>query len=285
MVSPPWRSNASSKPVALLLRPLLGVSGARLRATLEAEGRRGSKIPATTPSASSASACARRAQRSPASGSPTTRSRSAPAGSAARRQRSTPACALCSATRGLDTHAGAFASFSYAAWRAAPEELRLRLLARLIGAFGGQSEPLRLAPLEALVDRLAEPEFEGATLGGAIVCRHGEDVRVLREPGRAPLPAITLQPGGSAVWDGRFRVSAAPEAAAPVEVRALGAQGFAELRQQLDNAARIAGARRRHAAGVLAWRRVNHRSPVCPVDGVSPAWGTAARLYSAEFLG
>ena len=59
----------------VLLRPLLGVSGARLRATLEAEGSRGSKIPATMPSASSASACARRAQRSPASGSPTTRSR------------------------------------------------------------------------------------------------------------------------------------------------------------------------------------------------------------------
>jgi len=269
----------------VLLRPLLGVSGARLRATLDAEAQTWIDDPSND--AERFERVRLRKARATLGALGLTNDKIA----LSARRLARAQAALDAGVRtlqnetGLDTHAGAYASFSYAQWRAAPEELRLRLLARLIASFGGQPEPLRLAPLEALVDRLNEPEFEGATLGGAIVCRHGEDVRVLREPGRAPLPAITLQPGGSAVWDGRFRVSAAAEATAPIEVRALGAQGFAELRQQLEMPR---GLPARAAASLPAfWRGA--ALIIAPqfalLNGVSPAWGTAARLYSAEFLG
>ena len=269
----------------VLLRPLLGVSGARLRATLGAEGQTWIDDPSND--AERFERVRLRKARATLAGLGLTNEKIA----LSARRLARAQAALDASVRALqrdaalDTHAGAFAGFSYATWSAAPEELRLRLLARLIGAFGGQSEPLRLAPLEALVDRLTGSEFEGSTLGGAIVCRYGEDVRVLREPGRALLPAITLQPGGSAVWDGRFRVSAAAEAASPVEVRALGAQGFAELRQQL---ARPRGLPAGAAATLPAfWHGAE--LIIAPhfalLNGVSPAWGTAARLYSAEFLG
>ena len=75
-------------------------------------------------------------------------------------------------TARLDLHGGAFASFDHAAWLAAPEELRLRLLGRLIVSYGGQAEPLRLVQLEALADRLADPGFEG------VARRHPDPVRL-----------------------------------------------------------------------------------------------------------
>jgi tRNA(Ile)-lysidine synthase len=94
-----------------------------------------------------------------------------------------------------------------------------------------------------------------------------------------------LQPGSSTVWDGRFRVSAGAGAAAPIEVRALGAQGFAELRRQIEMPRGLSA---RAAASLPAfWHGAE--LIIAPqfalLSGVSPAWGTAARLYSAEFLG
>ncbi|MCK9911154.1 hypothetical protein MXD81_18535, partial [Microbacteriaceae bacterium K1510] len=98
----------------------------------------------------------------------------------------------------------------------------MRLLGRLITSFGGQAEPLNLAKLEALVRRMSESGFEGATLGGAVVAPHGDAVHVQREGGRAALETIALDPGAAAIWDRRFRVALAPESGLPVEVRALG---------------------------------------------------------------
>jgi tRNA(Ile)-lysidine synthase len=184
----------------------------------------------------------------------------------------------------LELHAGAFASFDHAIWLAAPEELRLRLLARLVTSYGGQSQPLRLAQLEALADRLAHPGFEGATLAGAAVALHGPDVRVLREAGRTPLPTLALQAGASAVWDGRFRVHAASDAGADIDVRALGSPAFARLRQQLIMPRELPA---RAAATLPAFWRGEELIIVptlAALGAVSPAWGMAARLYSAEFL-
>ena len=134
--------------------------------------RRGSKIPATMPNASSAYACAR--------------ARALLAGlGLANDKIALSARRLERARQALDAGARALAQNARARSRtpapspastmppgcAAPEELRLRLLARLVASYGGQTQPLRLAQLEALVDRLAQPGFEGATLAGAVVCR------------------------------------------------------------------------------------------------------------------
>ena len=268
----------------VLLRPLLGVSGARLRQRFAPRSAldRGSEQRRRSLRAC-APAQGARAAREPRAHQRQDRAQCAPSRARAR-------CARCrrqrlEAAARLDLHGGAFASFAQAVWLAAPEELRLRLLGGLIASYGGQAEPLRLAQLEALVDRLASQDFEGATLAGAIVSRHG---------GRRPRPARAraggaaggyAAPGSSAVWDGRFRVSAAADASGPVEVRALGTQAFADLRQQLDMPR---GLPAQAAATLPAFWRAGELITVpafAALPGVSPAWGTAMRLYSAEFLG
>jgi tRNA(Ile)-lysidine synthase len=58
-------------------------------------------------------------------------------------------------------------------------------------------------------------------------------VEVEREPGREPLPELTLEPGRTALWDGRFLVTiGARFAGGPVRVRALGEAGVREVRRR-----------------------------------------------------
>jgi tRNA(Ile)-lysidine synthase len=186
----------------------------------------------------------------------------------------------------LDVHHGAFADFDAQAFFAAAEELRLRFLARLVSSFGGQEEPARLAKLEALVDRLAQPGFEGGTLGGCIVFRRGDKICVAREPGRDTLPELALAPGHFATWDRRFRVWASPEVFHPLVVRALGANGFAQLRKQLEGGQELPPAR---AAATLPsfWQADELFAvpqlfqPPHPFSGNGPH---GQRLCSAEFL-
>ena len=71
--------------------------------------------------------------------------------------------------RALNVNAGALASIDRAAYMAAPEELRLRLLLRVLAAFGGASPSPRLSKVEALLERLAGTGSLTATLGGCVV--------------------------------------------------------------------------------------------------------------------
>jgi tRNA(Ile)-lysidine synthase len=185
----------------------------------------------------------------------------------------------------LDLHAGAFASFDRGTWLGAAEELRIRMLGRLIASFGGQSEPLRLSQLEALVTRMVREEFDGATLAGAMVSPHGGTVRVQREPGRVPLPSLVLVPGASATWDGRFLVAASDRAPGPIEVRPLGGEGYAALRRQLDA---VPGLPASAAATLPAFWRSGSLIAVPTLTAVTgPMTGLKGTdwLYSAEFLG
>lgn len=183
---------------------------------------------------------------------------------------------------GLDVHSGAYASLDADVFRDAAEELRLRVMARLIAAFGGAAEPVRLAKLEGLVARMGDAAFKGATLGGAAVLLRGPQIHVVREPGRQGLPELRLQPGEEAVWDRRFRVSVAVEMPGPVLVRALGAD-FAHERKQLKDVA-LPPAR---AAATLPsfWRRGGLVAVPGLADraGAPAAWGRKDGLCSAEF--
>ncbi len=85
-----------------------------------------------------------------------------------------------------------------------------RLAAGLLCA-GGGAVPPRGARLERLGARLAAAEDFTAGLAGARVEAEGARVRLMREPGemkRRPPAALTLTPGGAAVWDGRFEITA-----------------------------------------------------------------------------
>ncbi len=223
------RPGASSR----LLRPLLRVSGQRLRASLKARDLSWIEDPSND--------CDRfervRLRKARAHLESLGLTSAAIALSARRLERAQEALEACACTleaeAQLDVHGGMFASFDALRFQAAPEELRLRVLARLISAFGGQDAPARLAKLELVLARLGAPAFAAATLGGCIVARHADEFRIFREPGRVELPQLELVPGAVAVWDRRFRVALAPAAAGPVLVRALDAPGYAQLRRGL----------------------------------------------------
>jgi len=134
----------------------------------------------------------------------------------------------------VDVHDGSFASLERKAWEREPEDIRVRLLARLLTAFGGLAKPAQLSQIEALVATLAEGRPLAQTLGGCIVSQGRTTLRLYREPTRHTLPELALAPGEEMVWDWRFRIryaaSAGEETATPVAVRALGLAAYAILR-------------------------------------------------------
>lgn len=129
----------------------------------------------------------------------------------------------------VDTHGGLFASWERAVVAQEPEELRLRLLAQVLAAFGGASRPARLAQVEGLLAMLDSGRTHATTLGGCVVSAGSRLVRVYREPGRAPLPSVELVPGASVTWDSRFQVSLSGAMGGGLTVRALGEAAAATL--------------------------------------------------------
>jgi tRNA(Ile)-lysidine synthase len=126
-----------------------------------------------------------------------------------------------------------FITLDLAAFRDAPEETVLRALSRALMAVGGSPEPPRLNKLETLVEALRSDFGRSRTLAGCRIVPEQGRIRLFREPGRDGLPEMSLPPGELGVWDRRFRVSISG-GREPLTVRALGRQGFAELRRQLD---------------------------------------------------
>ena len=135
-------------------------------------------------------------------------------------------------TAAVDDHGGCHADIMRAALAGAPEEIVLRLLARVLTNMGGQQTAPRLSRLEALAARLTDGAvLAGATLGGCHVEASAHQIRVFREPGRRGLPVCTLEPGARLLWDGRFIVSGTAAGDAPVVVRALSPAELADVRR------------------------------------------------------
>lgn len=148
-----------------------------------------------------------------------------------------------------DRHGGAYVTLDLATFRAGDAEPRIRLLARLLAANGGQCEGPRLSQIEDLDSQICDPASGGALHGGSTL--GGCSVRwnltgrlqIFREEGRAGLPELGLTVGQAAVWDRRFRVAVANDSAQgiipladPVCVRALGGGVYATLRPFLRHA-------------------------------------------------
>jgi tRNA(Ile)-lysidine synthase len=119
--------------------------------------------------------------------------------------------------------------------RQVAEEVGLRVVERAIVAAGGGERP-SLGKLEAVARGLWEDRVRGQnrwTLARALITAEPDVVRVEREPGREPLPELTLAPGASALWDGRFRVRVAKGyAGGPLNVCALGEATLRDLRRR-----------------------------------------------------
>ncbi len=114
---------------------------------------------------------------------------------------------------------------------AAPEEIGLRVLARLLMGIGGSDYPPRIERLERLHARLVgdDGERNAATLCGCRIAILGDDVVVFRESGRAGLPVDALEGPGSVVWDRRFRLDVCGRGRG-LTVKALGIDGVATVR-------------------------------------------------------
>ena len=199
----------------------------------------------------------------------------------------------------VDDHGGVFASLNRAAWEGEPEEMRVRVLARLLATFGGQAKPAQLSQVEAVVTALARGKPMAQTLGGCIVSQGRQTLRLYREPGHHTLPEIALMPGEEAVWDWRFRVrydvaedrdaedrvaDETPDTegdranGAVVTVRALGLSAYATLRGGLTPKERPPA---RAAAGLPALWSGERLLAVPSLPGALPRDGR----FRAVFLG
>lgn len=144
------------------------------------------------------------------------------------------------ADRVLDVNGGAFARIDTNLFQAGAEELRVRLLSRVLRAFGGVAPAASLAQVETLVENLAKSGGVRQTLGGCVVRACSNKLHVFREIGRVVLPEITLERDVAVVWDGRFHVvltgqDARECAVSPaVTVRALDLALYATLRRTLN---------------------------------------------------
>ncbi len=138
-----------------------------------------------------------------------------------------------------------FCTIATEALAAAPEEIALRALARVLESVGGRPEPIRLSKLETLLSALVAHPNKTHTLGGCRIAPHGTGLGVFRETRRTGLPEFEIKPGQRALWDNRFSVELAKSESAPAVVRALGAvaiegQGSVPWLQALPRFARIA---------------------------------------------
>lgn len=198
--SPVWPEGRG----VFLLRPLLGLTRAELRAWLAGQGLGWREDPANE-DARFARARARAALGEDASASP---------------EGSRSLAAWLSAG-----HAGAAGEIvlSRDRLRAGPEaEARRVLAASLLCASGGEVPP-RAGEVARLLDRLTGAGEIAATLAGARILSNNDAVLMVREPRRAGRtePALALQSGESGVFDGRFEATAAePLAIVPLAGRA-----------------------------------------------------------------
>jgi tRNA(Ile)-lysidine synthase len=126
-----------------------------------------------------------------------------------------------------------FCRISAEAFSQAPEEVALRAMSRVLQGVGGQASPPRLTKLEALLETLKSGEATPLTLGGCQLVPGEEEVLILRESGRSRPCELVLNPGECGLWDNRYQVSLDAGCSTPVQVRALGKNGYGEVRARL----------------------------------------------------
>jgi tRNA(Ile)-lysidine synthase len=229
----------AAAPVTLhIARPLLDVPKARLIATLRARDQSWIEDPSNqAPAQERARLRARRQQRDELGLADAMLALSARRLSRSRRTLDLIAERFCDPSGGaVAVDPCGFFTVHRTRLQEAGEDIALRVLGRAIAAAGGSDEPVPLAGLEAVLEEFfaADPSTPRRwTLARAMVTATGTALTVEREPPRQPLPEATLAAGQKVLWDGRFQLAAGPDlAGGPIEIRALGDSGLAELRRR-----------------------------------------------------
>lgn len=267
---------STPRPACRVLRPLLDVPPARLRAVLQAADQRWIEDPSNE-NVDYARVRLRGA-----------RALLAAEGLGAERLAATVArlgrarLALESATgallaRAVRLHPAGFAWLDGAALATAPEELGLRALAAVVTTVGGGEYPPRLLRLERLYrDILAATLGQGRTLGGCRLLPRREGVLVCREPAALAAP-VAIRPGAIVIWDGRFEARLAPDAPTGLRLGALG-----EDVQQLPDKLRafLAPLPAAARAGLPVLRRGRRLAALPVADGLT---GTRNAIIGLRF--
>jgi tRNA(Ile)-lysidine synthase len=209
--------------IVLLERPLLKVSRAALRATLQAAGqawiddpsndddrfervRLRKALPALVELGLTPEAIARSAERLERA--------LAPLEGIAREF----------IARNVDVRPEGFAMIDQVSFNKLDEEIAIAVLERLLGRLGGGSTPPRLMALEALQHWLRRGESQVRTLAGCRIARRKRYLLIGREAGRINPAPVGISVGQSLLWDNRFVVSiaGADEPCAIVPAKAVG---------------------------------------------------------------
>jgi len=140
---------------------------------------------------------------------------------------------------------------------AAPEDLGLRALSRVLMAVGGADYGPRFERLERLHGRLRRGLDRGATLGGCQVLPRGGRLLIAREPAAAA--RLAVKPGDRLLWDGRFRIALGRHIGAAA-LGPLGTEGWhqvkpavsAAIARAIPAAARAALPALSDASGIMA---------------------------------
>ncbi|WP_374575415.1 tRNA lysidine(34) synthetase TilS [Phenylobacterium sp.] len=189
--SPAWPQGRG----LFLLRPMLGLGRAGLRAWLTAQGRSWIEDPANDNPAY-ARARARAALAAGGQARPATPEPAPDMGGLAAAVRAEPWGGLALDRRAL---------------REAPPQAARAVVAAACLCAAGTSRPPRADRLDRLTAALTAEGEVVATLAGARIETHGETALVLRETGelaRGGLGEAALAPGEATVWDGRFELTA-----------------------------------------------------------------------------
>ena len=105
-------------------------------------------------------------------------------------------------------HAAGYATLARDSLAQAPEDLRLRALARVLMAVGGLWHRPARRRVERLAMALGSETAPRLTLGNCLVAAADGDVRVFRERRNLPVPVVL--DGGPLHWDRRFWIAAGP---------------------------------------------------------------------------
>lgn len=121
---------------------------------------------------------------------------------------------------------GGEVSLAPAAFAAAPEEIRLRLLADLLCWVGAESYRPRLTQLAPVAAAVAGGHIgAGLTLHGCILRARRGQVVIRREPGRVAAP-VSVENG---VWEKRWKLDILPPRAEGLKIAALGREGLSRV--------------------------------------------------------
>lgn len=211
-----------------LLRPLLGIGKGRLIATLRAAAQAWIEDPSNAAPRYRRTAARRLTAAALVPLAPgeidAERLGARLAATAARMARARTALEAVTATllaESADLSPHGFARLDPAAFRAAPEEIGLRALARIVACVGGAIHTPRHDPLRRVLATLDRP----GTLGGCRFTPTRAGTMIWREP-RAIATDLALERGRWLSWDGRFRVRVHGEGC---HVGALGTRSVAEV--------------------------------------------------------